>query len=509
MRCWPRLVAVIIASLAAVFIRTAAAAAARASAAPAFVPVPVRAGSAAARLTTAMPRQATKKAAAGGKADKEAAPAPAPAKKAPPTTRRRKRPAGDAGDGGMEAAPAAAAAAAVAAALTPAVAPAVAATEGCKRAKKAAAKEIIVPPATAAAGAPRASLLFTLPPLLRAEIVNRPSKVVKSPYLADIKVVEENDAGEAKAGAADGGGKGKKRAVGTGKGKAAAAAALSDSSGGEETHMAHTPSLGCGNLVSAGASVLVSRSTSATAKSKFVVHHVLQREADGSEHLVGTHPQTAEKLALAIIEGGFAVGPVTAVAREVTMGNSRFDFVATHADGSTTVVECKNVPIGRFTIPFGVLSDWTEAWYDFELIIPLSTQPSTATHTADYCDGTKKERATIMAGPDAPSDPYEKLGIFPEGYRKKASEPVSPRALKHIQELQAIAEQRDPKRRAMLLFVTQRTDVRALCITKTDEQYRAACQEAMAKGVTLKAFAVRWAGNQAYLHKELSFVWED
>ena len=75
-----------------------------------------------------------------------------------------------------------------------------------------------------------------------------------------------------------------------------------------------------------------------------------------------------------------------------------------------------------------------------------------------------------MAGPDAPSDPYGKLGIFPEGYRKKVNDPVSPRALKHIHELQAIAEQRDPTRRAMLLFVTQRTDVRALCITKTDVQ---------------------------------------
>lgn len=129
-------------------------------------------------------------------------------------------------------------------------------------------------------------------------------------------------------------------------------------------------------------------------------------------------------------------------------------------------------------------------------------------HTADYCDGTKKERAAIMAAPDAPSDPYGKLGIFPEGYRKKAADPVSPRALKHVQELQAIALEKDPKRRAAMLFITQRTDVKAICITKTDEQYRAACEEALAKGVQFKAFAVRWEGNRAFLHKELPFVWE-
>ena len=371
MRRWPPRLAALIITIAAILAsvsRRTVAAAARASAAPAFVPIRTRACSATARLTIAMPRQATKKIGAGKEKAAAAAAAPATAKaptttrkKAPSsgksetmavaaaapataTARRRKRPAaGDDGESAM---------AAAAAALTPAVAPAVAAaaTEGGKRAKLASAKEIVVPPATAAAAAATGALLFTLPPLLRAVIVNRPSKVVKSPYLADIKLLEEDEA--AAAAAADGGGKGnKKRAGGKGQGKTAADLSNDSGDSSEETHMAHTPSLGCGNLVSAGASVLVSRSTSATAKSKFVLHHVLQREGDGSEHLVGTHPQTAEKLALAIIQAGFAVGPVTAVAREVTMGNSRFDFVVTHGDGSTTVVECKNVPIGTSARP--------------------------------------------------------------------------------------------------------------------------------------------------------------
>ncbi len=96
----------------------------------------------------------------------------------------------------------------------------------------------------------------------------------------------------------------------------------------------------------------------------------------------------------------------------------------------------------------------------------------------------------------------------PQGYRKKAGDPVSPRALKHVQELQAIAVAGDPKRRAAMLFISQRSDVRALCLTKTDAQYRAACEEAAVKGVMFKAYSVRWEGNRAYLHRELPFVWD-
>lgn len=72
----------------------------------------------------------------------------------------------------------------------------------------------------------------------------------------------------------------------------------------------------------------------------------------------------------------------------------------------------------------------------------------------------------------------------------------------------AIAKQQDPKRRAAMLFITQRTDVRALCLTKTDVQYRAACELAASKGVLMKAFSIRWEGNLAFLHKELPFTWD-
>ena len=87
------------------------------------------------------------------------------------------------------------------------------------------------------------------------------------------------------------------------------------------------------------------------------------------------------------------------------------------------------------------------------------------------------------------------------------ADPVSPRALKHVQELQTIAL--DGKIKACLLFIVQRTDVNRLRITTTDPVYRQAVIEAKEKGVLMKAFSIRWDGSEAYLDKELDFDWED
>lgn len=287
---------------------------------------------------------------------------------------------------------------------------------------------------TDTASAASAVLLHTLPKLFSATVVHRPSKEVKSPYLCDIRLA-----------------------------------------GVETLTLCHTPSLGCSGLVTTGATVLVSQSTSSTAKSSHVLHHVLQAEADGTSHWVGTHPMTANVLAQALLEEGHvfpSLSRIETLRKEVTMGNSRFDFVATHADGSVTVVETKNVPV------------------------------------ADNFDGTKKERAALLAACITPPDAYHKIAIFPDGYRKKVSDPVSPRALKHVQELEAIV--REGGKRACLLFISQRTDVASFVVTSTDMQYRTAVRKAGENGVVLKAFSVRWDGasGRAFLHRELPIVWD-
>jgi sugar fermentation stimulation protein A len=86
-------------------------------------------------------------------------------------------------------------------------------------------------------------------------------------------------------------------------------------------------------------------------------------------------------------------------------------------------------------------------------------------------------------------------------------DPVSPRAVKHAQELTAIALAGQQK--ACLLFIVQRIDVDRLRITTQDVVYREAVREAIAKGVDVRAFAVRWDGPRAFLHKELPLDWEE
>ena len=57
---------------------------------------------------------------------------------------------------------------------------------------------------------------------------------------------------------------------------------------------------------------------------------------------------------------------------------------------------------------------------------------------ADYEDVTAKERAKMdFSGRDFNS----KVAYFPDGYRKKTTDPVSPRALKHIRELTLIKKE--------------------------------------------------------------------
>ncbi len=82
--------------------------------------------------------------------------------------------------------------------------------------------------------------IYNLPPLYKALVLNRPSKVCKSPYLADVRIFDEF-------------------------GNVL-----------EDNIMAHSPALGCCGLISTGAYVLCTKSESTKNKSKYVINHVLQ-----------------------------------------------------------------------------------------------------------------------------------------------------------------------------------------------------------------------------------------
>ena len=85
---------------------------------------------------------------------------------------------------------------------------------------------------------------------------------------------------------------------------------------------------------------------------------------------------------------------------------------------------------------------------------------------------------------------------------KKTSEPVSPRALKHIKELTLI--KKETIMRCIMCYVIQRTDVNRFQPSIIDPEYRNAFKEAMEAGVEIITMVVQWTRNG-----EATFIRDD
>jgi DNA-binding sugar fermentation-stimulating protein len=260
--------------------------------------------------------------------------------------------------------------------------------------------------------------LYKIDETYTAIVVSRPSKIIKSPYLADIYL--ENDT--------------------------------------ETIYMCHTPSLGCCGMIVPGARVIVGKINNGV-KAKYVVYHVFC-----GERIIGTHPLIAQKIGKSYLINHY---PAILWQNEkvVQNGGSRFDYVGYNNDTLEMVVECKAIPLG-----------------DIE----------------DYDMKTRKIRGYLND-----MDNTNKIAIFPDGFRKKKDEPVSPRALKHIKEL---CELKVITR--MLLFICQRNDCTRFTISKLDPIYREAVLHAIKEGVLVKCIAISWStnGKTATFMNELQFV---
>jgi DNA-binding sugar fermentation-stimulating protein len=106
---------------------------------------------------------------------------------------------------------------------------------------------------------------------------------------------------------------------------------------------------------------------------------------------------------------------------------------------------------------------------------------------ADYEDITAKDRKKKCY------DDFEynsKVAYFPDGYRKKTTDTVSPRALKHIKELTLI--KKESKTRCIMCYVIQRTDVNRFQPSIIDPEYREAFKEAVAAGVEIITMVIQW-----------------
>jgi DNA-binding sugar fermentation-stimulating protein len=259
--------------------------------------------------------------------------------------------------------------------------------------------------------------------LIEGTVIKRPSKFIKTPYVADIIPINK-----------------------------------------ETSILGHTASLGCCGLADVGASILMAPvpKTKKTENSdklhcEYRVYLSIIRE-NKSEMIVGIHPKLAEDLTESAVKNNLlhTLQNVRSYKRETAIYvegkvDSRFDFSGIDCNGVPFIMEVKNVPL------------------------------------ADYEDITAKDRK----GKCYDGRAYDsKVAYFPDGYRKKSTDTVSPRALKHIKELTLIKN--ESKTRCIMCYVIQRTDVDRFQPSIIDPEYRQAVKEAIEAGVEIITLVVRW-----------------
>jgi DNA-binding sugar fermentation-stimulating protein len=278
-------------------------------------------------------------------------------------------------------------------------------------------------------------LLFKVDNLIEGQVVKRPSKYIKTPYVADILCLDTQD-----------------------------------------EVLGHTASLGCCGLADVNASVLMAPSPDSKSKPKnqsnMKCSHTVYLSVlrtNGNEQIIGIHPKLAEHLTESALKHNFLsrLQNVKRYRRETAIYikdniDSRFDFTGVDQNGIPFIMEVKNVPL------------------------------------ADYEDVTAKERGKMdFTGREFDS----KVAYFPDGYRKKSSDPVSPRALKHIRELTLIKS--ETEMRCIMCYVIQRTDVNRFQPSVIDPEYREAFLKALEAGVEIITMIIRWnREGEAYFVKD-------
>lgn len=260
-------------------------------------------------------------------------------------------------------------------------------------------------------------LLFNIGELYDGLVIKRPSLHCKTPYVADVKIYENEE--------------------------------------NEEDIMAHTAALGCCGLADTGAKVLMTKVENKKNVCSYKIMLSLHEER-GYKQYIGIDPKLAERIVDNCLKKQLLtkLKNIHKYVREYSYLNSRFDFAGYDDNRNEFILEVKNVPL------------------------------------ADYDDCYAKDRKNR----DYTERNYnDKISYFPDGYRKKHKDVVSPRALKHIKELQQIRETTNI--RTILCFVIQRTDISSFQPSIIDPIYRDAVIEAVNAGVELVALVCKWERN--------------
>lgn len=214
--------------------------------------------------------------------------------------------------------------------------------------------------------------LLKLNDLIKVKIISRPSKICKTPYVADIQ--------------------------------------LQDGS----IVQAHCASLGCCGLCEKNCYVYASPmlSNCPQSKSKVCTYKVylaqiyeektIETERYINNQIIGVDPKLAETLVeKALTCNCFpTLQNIKKHRREASLGNSRFDFIGIDTNDKYFILEVKNVPL------------------------------------SDFADVNHVEKKKLVKADAFKNMKFnEKISYFPDGYRKTKGGIVSERALKHINEL--------------------------------------------------------------------------
>ncbi len=255
--------------------------------------------------------------------------------------------------------------------------------------------------------------IFEINDLIEGEIISRPSKKIKTPFVADIKNITTN-----------------------------------------KIILGHTASLGCCGLADVGAHVLMAPSKNKNNKCDYVVYLSIIKEKN-KKNIIGIYPKLAEILTEQALKLNLisTLLNIKSLKKEDTVLNSRFDFTGVDKNNIRFILEVKNVPL------------------------------------ADYEDLTSKERKKYCFDNRCINS---KVAYFPDGYRKKSTDTISPRALKHLTDLILLKKTHTNKIRCIMCYVIQRTDVDRFQPSIIDPEYRNTFKEAVKNGVEIITMVVKW-----------------
>ncbi len=238
-------------------------------------------------------------------------------------------------------------------------------------------------------------MLHTLPGLLRATVVKRPSASIRSPYVADIQLEDGR------------------------------------------VMLCHTPGLGCSGLVEKGAVIHVSASKSGS-KTDFTAQIAECRDEQGLVY-IGVHSLVSQIAARGLLPR--ISEEATRWVQEVRVDEStRIDYVGHMPNGHKIYVEIKTAIVSH------------------EMAVPRDTRRA----------------------------------IFPDGYRKKITDTISPRAVKHAECLSELVKRPDTHM-CVLFFIVSRNDCETLLINPKDPIYCDALKKAQSAGVQLRACSLSYS----------------